>query len=87
SDSEVKAGESDTVHPYGYASPIPARLFVRDGSQLQGQSEHIANLQLGIESASSGFQATLVANHVSERILARGRPGQPDYMEKPGTTL
>lgn len=87
SDSKVKAGESDTVHPYGYATPIPARLFVRDGSQLQGQSEHIANLQLGIESASSGFQATLVANHVSERILARGRPGQPDYMEKPGTTL
>lgn len=87
SDSEVEAGEGDTVHPYGYATPIPARLFVRDGSQLQGQSEHIANLQLGIESASSGFQATLVANHVSERILARGRPGQPDYMEKPGTTL
>jgi len=87
SDSEVEASEGDTVHPYGYATPIPARLFVRDGSQLQGQSEHIANLQLGIESASSGFQATLVANHVSERILARGRPGQPDYMEKPGTTL
>ncbi len=87
SDSEVKAKAGDTVHPFGYATPIDARLFIPNGSQLQGQSEHIANLQVGVESADESLQATLVANYVSERILARGRPGQPDYMEKPGVTL
>jgi TonB-dependent receptor len=87
SDSEVRASESDTVLPYGYSEPLPARLFVRDGSKLQGQSEHIANLQLGVESTDQRLQATLIANHVSDRISARGRPGQPDYLEDPGTTL
>lgn len=87
SDSRVSAGADDTVQPYGYPEPVPALLFVQDGSRLQGQSDHIANMQLGIESVDASLQATLVANYVSERILARGRPGQPDYMEKPGTTL
>ena len=87
SDSEVQAKDGDTVHPYGYATPIAARLFVPDGSQLQGQSEHIANLQIGVESADESLQGTLIANYVSERVMARGRPGQPDYMEKPGVSL
>ena len=85
--SEVQVGGSDTVWPYGFAAPQPAHLFVEDGSQLQGQSEHIANLQLGIESADKSLQATLIANHVSERITARAEYGQPNYMEDPGTTL
>lgn len=87
SDSEIQAKAGDTVHPAGYPTPVDATLFVRDGSQMQGQAEHIANLQFGIESEESGLQATLVANYVSERISARGLPGQPDYMQKPGTTL
>lgn len=87
SDSEVDVKDGDTVHPYGFASPQDATLFVRDGSQLQGQSSHIGNLQLGIESETSGTQATLIANYVGERVSARGRPGQPDYMENPGTSL
>ena len=87
SDSEVSAGAGDTVQPFGYATPIPALLFVTDGSRLQGQSEHIANLQVGVESTDASLQATLIANYVSERILARGRPGQPDYLDEPGTTL
>ncbi|WP_407352256.1 TonB-dependent receptor domain-containing protein [Luteimonas sp. R10] len=87
SNSEVEVKEGDTVHPYGFAQPVDAALFVRDGSQLQGQSDHIANLQVGIESETTRTQATLIANYVGERITARGRPGQPDYIEKPGTTL
>ena len=87
SDSEVNADAGDVVQPYGYPGPVPALEFVKDGSRLQGQSEHIANLQVGIESDSSKLKATLIANYVSERISARGRPGQPDYLEDPGTTL
>lgn len=86
SKSSVSADDGDTVHPYGYPEPIPATLFVRDGAQMQGQSEHIANLQFGLES-ESGNQAMLIANYASDRITARGRPGQPDYMERPGTSL
>lgn len=87
SQSEVNAEEGDTVQPFGFVEPVDALLFVRDGSVLQGQSEHIANLQVGIEDASTGTQATLIANYVSERVSARGRPGQPDYIDKPGTSL
>ncbi len=87
SQSEVKVGASDTVWPYGFAAPQPATLFVEDGSQMQGQSEHIANLQLGVESRDESLQATLIANHVSDRIVARAEFGQPSYMEKPGTSL
>ncbi|MFZ7095561.1 TonB-dependent receptor domain-containing protein [Luteimonas dalianensis] len=87
SDSEVEVKDGDMVHPYGFTTPQDATLFVRDGSELQGQSNHIGNLQLGIESETSGTQATLIANYVGERVSARGRPGQPDYMENPGTSL
>lgn len=87
SDSEIQAKAGDTVQPNGYPAPVAATLFVQDGSQMQGQAEHIANLQLGLESVGGGAQATLVANYVSERISARGLPGQPDYLQKPGTTI
>ncbi|MFP7722898.1 TonB-dependent receptor domain-containing protein [Lysobacter sp. A3-1-A15] len=87
SDSEVNASQGDTVRPYGFPAPVDATLFVRDGSTLQGQSDHIANLQLGIEDEATRTQATLIANYVSERISARGRPGQPDYIDAPGTSL
>jgi len=86
--SEVKVQDGDTVIPLGFNGvPQDARLFVRDGSQLQGQSEHIANLQLGIEDPGTRSQATLVATYVGERISARGRAGQPDIIQKPGTML
>ena len=85
--SEVSASDGDTVQPFGFAAPVQATLFVRDGSTLQGQSDDIANLQIGVESESTNSQATLIANYVGERISARGRPGQPDYIDKPGTQL
>lgn len=88
STSEVNANDSDKVIPPGFNGvPQAARSFVRDGSAMQGQSEHIANLQFGIESNDGDLQATLIANYVSERISVRGRGGQPDYMEDPGATL
>lgn len=86
--SEVNAAAGDTVVPPGFNGvPQAAASFVRDGSQMQGQSEHIGNLQLGIENEDADLQATLITNYVSERIGVRGRAGQPDYMEEPGTTV
>lgn len=88
SKSEVNAEEGDTVIPLGSnGQPRPATELVRDGSKLQGQSEHIANLQFGIEDAQTRTQATLIATYVGDRISARGRPGQPDFIQEPGTML
>lgn len=92
SDSEVQVADGDTVLDLsGGGAPSPASFFIEDGSRLQGQSEHVANLQLGWEDDTDRSQATLILNYVSERITARGA-GQagnrePDYVQDPGVFL
>ncbi|MEN1970764.1 TonB-dependent receptor [Luteimonas sp. MJ204] len=87
-DSEVSAGANDTVAlDGGSGTTQPARSLILDGSRMQGQSEHIANLQFGIENTAKDLQATLIANYVSERISARGNNLRQDVMEDPGLTL
>jgi outer membrane receptor protein involved in Fe transport len=92
SDSEVSVGEGDTVLTVGGVGlPEPADFYVMDGSRLQGQSEHVANLQLGWEDDSARSQATLILNYVSERTTARGvgsgTARAPDYVQEPGAFL
>lgn len=92
SDSEVSVGEDDTVMTLGGAgTPEQASFFIRDGAQMQGQSEHVANLQLGWEDDVARSQATLILNYVSERITARGagvgQVREPDYRQEPGAFL
>jgi outer membrane receptor protein involved in Fe transport len=86
--TEVSVDADDVVFPLaGGGSPRPAAELVRDGSRLQGQSEHLANIQFGLEDVATGSQAILLVNHAGERISARGRPGQPDLIQDPGTTV
>lgn len=87
-DSQVNVDAGDTVltqSSLGVAQP--ASFFVIDGSRLQGQSDHVLNLQFGWEDDQARSQATLVANYVSERTSARGRPGEPDFIQEPGVSL
>lgn len=92
SDSEVSVKSGDVVFDLsGAGQPSPADFFIEDGSRLQGQSEHVANLQLGWEDDTDRSQATFIVNYVSERITARGA-GQagnrePDYIQNPGVFL
>jgi len=92
SDSEVMVDPDDVVYDLsGGGASSPASFFVEDGSRLQGQSEHVANLQLGWEDDVARSQATIIVNYVSERITARGA-GQagvrePDYVQEPGVFL
>ena len=92
SDSEVRVDAGDVVYDLsGGGAASPAAFFIADGSRLQGQSEHVANLQLGWEDDVARSQATLIVNYVSERITARGA-GQagvrePDYVQEPGVML
>lgn len=88
SKSEVGVDGDDVVFPLaGNGQPRPAAELVRDGSQMQGQSEHLANLQFGYEHPASRSQAIVLVNYASERISARGRPGQPDLIQEPGTMV
>ncbi|MGA0545618.1 TonB-dependent receptor domain-containing protein [Brevundimonas sp. VNH65] len=90
--SEVNVGADDTVLTLGGGGqPEQAAFFIADGSRLQGQSEHVANLQLGWEDDTARSQATLIVNFVSERITARGAGAagarEPDYVQEPGVFL
>lgn len=88
SDSEVQVNPGDTVFPLsGNGSAEPASNYIIDGSRLQGQSEHVFNLQFGWEDPVALEQATLILTYVSERSSARGRPGEPDFIQEPGTML
>ena len=77
--------------PGGGGADEDATFFVEDGSRLQGQSEHVANLQLGWEDDTARSQATFIVNYVSERISARGAGStgsrEPDYVQDPGVFL
>ena len=86
--AEVKVDDGDVVFPItGLGQPAPASAFVIDGSRLQGQSEHLANVQFGFESLDGDTQATVLANYASERTTARGASGAPDFVQEPGVML
>lgn len=92
SKSEVEVSAGDTVRtPGGGGTPENAAFFIEDGSPMQGQSEHVANLQLGWEDETARSQATIIVNYVSERISARGAGAagsrEPDYIQEPGVFL
>ncbi len=92
SNSEVQVEAGDTVLTSGGGGvPEDATFFIEDGSRLQGQSEHVANLQLGWEDDTARSQATIIVNYVSERITARGAGSagsrEPDYIQEPGVFL
>lgn len=92
SKSEVQVEAGDFVRtPGGGGADEDATFFIEDGSRLQGQSEHVANLQLGWEDDTARSQATIIVNYVSERITARGAGSagnrEPDYIQDPGVSL
>jgi outer membrane receptor protein involved in Fe transport len=76
----------------GDIAPIPggvdqaASQLFDDGSPLVGQSDHIANLALGIEDTDKVQQATFLFNYASERVTSRGG-ALPDIIEVPGLTV
>ncbi len=71
----------------------PASLQFRDGAALTGQSDHLVNVQLGIEDTGSLSQLTLLFNYASDRVTNRGPANlsgegfQPDIIERPGIRL
>lgn len=87
--SQLKVGADDTVAVYGAASTIATDYF-RDGAPLTGQSDHIVNLQLGLEDTDRLSQQTFLLSYASDRVVSRGlngSPPQPDVIERPGIKL
>ena len=82
-DSKFNVGPNDTVSVYG-TSTQPASNFFRDGSQLTGQSDHLVNLQLGLEQTGRLSQQTILLSYASDRVTSRGASGLPDIYESPG---
>ncbi len=72
-------------------SRSPPTSCSRDGAPLTGQSDHLANLQIGIEDTDSLSQATFLLTYASERVTNRGPIQgllrQPDIVERPGLRL
>jgi hypothetical protein len=91
--SELRVGSEAVPSPLQGATPIYVQanqLFV-DGDPLVGQSDHIANFQVGIEDKDSLSQITFMANYASDRVTNRGPvpPSgtgvpEPNIMERPG---
>jgi len=70
----------------------PASQLFRDGAPLTGQSDHLVNVQVGIEDRESLSQLTLLFNYASDRVTNRGPAQfeggfQPDIIERPGIRL
>jgi len=84
--SELKVGPDDIVVRYQRAPTAASNVFV-DGSKLTGQSDHLANLQIGLESEDGLSQQTLLLTYASERVVGRGDGAFPDIIEDPGFRL
>lgn len=87
--SSISADNSTIVGPD--LQPVGANLLFRDGAPLTGQSDHLANLQIGIEDTDRLSQATFLISYASERVSNRGPIQgllrQPDIVERPGVRV
>jgi len=84
--SSISADNSVIVGPD--LQPVASNLLFQDGAPLTGQSDHLVNLQVGIEDTERLSQATFLLSYASERVTNRGPIQgvlrQPDIIERPG---
>lgn len=93
SDSEISADGTVQVNGGTPTTPVLRTVNgtsrVEDGRQLQGQSEHLFNLQFILDNQETGSELNLLLNFASERI----RSGEsladrlPAIVEQPPMTL
>ncbi len=86
SDSEIEVNDGDVTKFFGIADQAASNFFV-DGSPLTGQSNHLVNLQLGLENRETLSQQTLLISYASDRAFSRGAAGLPDVIESPGINV
>ncbi|MEC9067474.1 MAG: TonB-dependent receptor [Pseudomonadota bacterium] len=82
-DSEIEVGDDDTTQIFP-GGERPATDYFRDGVPLTGQSDHLLNLQFGLDDLDRLQQFTVLFSYASERVTARGTGNLPDIVEDPG---
>ncbi len=88
SELQVAAADTTRIFTAGVgAIESDATLFFNQGDPLTGQSDHLVNLQFGIEDQDKLQQLTILVNYASERVTRRGTAGLPDILEDPGFNL
>lgn len=87
--SELKVSATDVALVAGASLNSPATDYFQNGAPLTGQSNHLANLQFGLEDTEKLSQQTLLLSYASRRVTSRGLrgTGQPDVYEYPGFNL
>jgi len=83
SDISVRAGDTTVINGVTEA----ASNYFFDGAPMTGQSDHLVNLQIGLEDQDKLSQQTLLLTYASPRVTSRGPSRQPDLLEKPGIQL
>jgi outer membrane receptor protein involved in Fe transport len=84
--SKISVKADDPVAVFASAATRASDLF-RDGEPLTGQSDHIVNLQFGLEDTDRLSQQTFLVTYASKRVTNRGAGQQPDIYEYPGLKL
>lgn len=96
SQSEIDADGDVIIAQPGPGGISPSVLdgasALDDGRSLVGQSDHLVNLQIGLENPDVGMRATVLVNWASERILFGAQPGPsgadlPEVIEEPPVSL
>ncbi|MBS7671275.1 TonB-dependent receptor domain-containing protein [Croceicoccus gelatinilyticus] len=82
--SELSYSDGDTTTIPG--SETLVSNFVDPGDPMTGQSDHIANLQLGLEDTEELSQFTFLLSYASKRVTRRDFQ-RPDIIENPGLTV
>jgi len=83
--SEISVSPGDIASVPGNPTQDASNLF-DDGAPLVGQSDHIANLSVGLEDTEKVQQFTILLNYASDRVTLRGG-NFPDVVEDPGLTV
>jgi TonB-dependent receptor len=87
-DSKLKVNAGDTTRPVqGGGADAPATDLFRNGAPLTGQSDHIVNLQLGLQRDEKVSEQTILLTYASDRVTQRGPGETPDLIERPGLLL
>ena len=83
-ESEVIVNPGDT-YINNLGTSVNAQNLLANGrdTRLQGQSDTIANFQIGLDNLQDQSEATLIFNYVSDRVRARGIDVLPDIVEEP----
>ncbi|WP_439468072.1 TonB-dependent receptor domain-containing protein [Blastomonas fulva] len=87
--SDVKVTAQDQIaDPLSGNLVAASTIFRTGGFALTGQSDHIANMQVGLEGTGERLsQQTILLSWNSNRVTNRGPAGQPDFVEYTGPRL